>query len=52
MDENWRPEPDFRCPECGAAVEVGDWWDDELENGGACIGSKRRCTACDWSESY
>lgn len=52
--DNWR-ESDFPCPECGATpTQVGDWWDDHPDSGGACIGDKRRCVAegCDWFETY
>lgn len=47
---NWRPD-DRPCPRCGKPTEIGDWWDDPPEQGGACIGTLHRCTACDWSDS-
>jgi hypothetical protein len=45
---------DRKCPECGAPIESGRWYDDHPDNGGACIGSRERCTNedCDWGESY
>ena len=55
--QNWQPS-DFICPECGGEAEIGDWWDDPPELGGACIGILRRCvednpsSRCDWFESY
>ena len=50
-EQNWR-ESDMPCPECGSSTLVGDWWDDSPENGGACIGDLRKCTSCDWFESF
>jgi hypothetical protein len=44
---DWRPS-DEKCQECGADTLIGDWWDDEPEAGGACIGSLHKCTKCDW----
>lgn len=48
-DPNWRP-CERRCPYCGCAVEVGEWWDDPPEEGGGHIGEQYRCTACDWTD--
>jgi len=52
-EPNWQ-ESDHKCPECGAPVLVGDWWDDSPEMGGANIGTLHKCTSesCDYFESF
>lgn len=40
-------ESDRACPQCkNVTMWVSSWWDDPVENGGACIGEIYTCGNC------
>lgn len=43
--ENW-VESDMICTDCIAYMWEADWYDDEEELGGCCIGTKYVCGDC------
>ena len=49
--ESWE-ESEKPCPDCGQLLWTALWWDDDLESGGAAIGTLEECGNCGHYETF